>query len=148
MYWLRRWRSSCFARHEVRNTMMGLSFVWESRKYPNWLRLLKRVGEMLQLPGVTTHSLRSGGCTDLLEGGAPHELIKRQGRWRSDAYLQYWRPQPAELSTHLGAAFFAAEIQWDKLLSASSFVYSGILDRQTRARAIRLGRQARVSWTE
>lgn len=101
----------------------GSDLLWGSYPYHRWLKQMRHVGSALGLPGVSTHSLRAGGCTDLLEGGASHELVKRQGRWRSECFLQYWRPEPAELSAHLGAAFAAASRQFqaadDPVLAAA-----------------------------
>lgn len=102
-HWLRLWSSQVTTRQDDAD-----SLVWGSFSYSKWLQQIKEIGKEVGLPGVTTHSLRAGGCTDLLEGGAPHELVKRLGRWRSECFLQYWRPDPAELTAHLGAAFGAA----------------------------------------
>lgn len=40
---------------------------------------------------ITGHSDRSGGCTDLVMAGVPAVWIKKQGRWRSDAFMVYFR---------------------------------------------------------
>jgi hypothetical protein len=37
------------------------------------------------------HSLRAGGATDMFARGLPYYVIKRMGRWRSDAALCYFR---------------------------------------------------------
>lgn len=37
------------------------------------------------------HSLRAGGATDLFTLGTPYPIIKKAGRWASDAALQYFR---------------------------------------------------------
>ena len=36
-----------------------------------------------------THSLRSGHATQLFLNQCPNEVIKRYGRWHSEAYLKY-----------------------------------------------------------
>ena len=37
------------------------------------------------------HSLRAGGATDLFVKRVPYYLIKKMGRWKSDAALLYYR---------------------------------------------------------
>ena len=83
------------------------AWAWET-SYSSWNRMTKAVGKTLGLEGTTTsHSLRAGGCTDLLQGGCPPEIVRRMGRWKSDTYLQYFRPSGRELVAHLGAALSA-----------------------------------------
>jgi hypothetical protein len=40
---------------------------------------------------LTGHSHRSGGCTDRVMAGVPGIWIKMQGRWKSDAFMTYFR---------------------------------------------------------
>lgn len=40
---------------------------------------------------ITGHSFRIGGATELLTRGVPPEIVAKQGHWRSDAFLRYWR---------------------------------------------------------
>jgi hypothetical protein len=37
------------------------------------------------------HSCRAGGATDLFVAGLPYYIVKKYGRWRSDAALLYFR---------------------------------------------------------
>ena len=102
-------KEALLAWRSARNTAVSpAALIWAVPSYKVWLSTLKYVGRCLGLDGVSTHSLRAGGTTDLLEGGAPHEIVKRLGRWRSDCFLQYWRPHPEELTAHLAAAFSAS----------------------------------------
>lgn len=39
------------------------------------------------------HSLRSGGATDLFEARTPYHIIKKMGRWKSDAAMRYYRSE-------------------------------------------------------
>ncbi|KAK4697325.1 hypothetical protein P7C70_g8227, partial [Phenoliferia sp. Uapishka_3] len=55
-----------------------------------FIPLLKR-----HAPGVTGHGLRAGGATFLAQLGVPDSLIKRMGRWNSDAWEKYIRDHPA-----------------------------------------------------
>lgn len=42
-------------------------------------------------PKITGHSFRIGGTTALLMAGVNPNIVKKMGRWSSDAYLRYWR---------------------------------------------------------
>jgi hypothetical protein len=39
------------------------------------------------------HSLRAGGATDLFVAKVPYPIIKKAGKWRSDAALIYHRDE-------------------------------------------------------
>ena len=39
------------------------------------------------------HSLRAGGATDLFVARVPYFLIKKMGRWKSDAAMIYYRSE-------------------------------------------------------
>jgi hypothetical protein len=43
------------------------------------------------IPRITGHSFRIGRTTALLCSGVHPEIVKKMGRWTSDAFLQYWR---------------------------------------------------------
>lgn len=71
-----------------------------------WNRDLKRhfaaAGlDPLQYSG---HSLRAGGATDLFTAGTPYPVIKKAGRWKSDAALQYFRARD-HVAAEVAAAF-------------------------------------------
>ena len=121
------------------------ALVWDTNgySYSRWLRQTKEVGKALGLSGVSTHSLRAGGATDLLQGGADFETVKRAGRWASMCFLQYWRPDPAEITAQLAAAFLAADVSAKRLR-----VSTGESWRQHRAREQRRQRQHRVSFED
>ena len=81
-------------------------FVCQYRTAQKWNAQIKRVARTFSWPGrFTSHSLRAGGATDLLEGGATPETVRSQGRWASNAFLSYWRPCPAESAGRVTAAF-------------------------------------------
>lgn len=40
---------------------------------------------------LTGHSFRIGGTTELLLQGVNPDVVKQRGRWKSDAFLLYWR---------------------------------------------------------
>jgi integrase len=112
--------------------------VWgtEGVSYSTWLRQTKAVGAALKLKGVTTHSLRAGGATDLLQGGASFEAVQRAGRWTSFCFLIYNRPSPAEITAQLAAAFLASQVS-----SRGVPITTGPSQRQQRAQHRRLKRQ-------
>ena len=55
--------------------------------------LVKRSVALIGLPpqGYTSHSLRSGGATDLLDAGVSETTVQQHGRWKSDAFRVYYR---------------------------------------------------------
>ena len=58
-------------------------------------RLIKRMVSSIGLDPskYSGHSLRSGGVTDLFAAGTPYYVIKKMGRWKSDAALLYFRSE-------------------------------------------------------
>jgi hypothetical protein len=42
-------------------------------------------------PHITGHCFRIGGTTFYLVSGVPPDMVKKFGRWRSQAFLEYWR---------------------------------------------------------
>jgi len=50
------------------------------------------------------HSLRAGGATDLFVARVPYFLIKKMGRWKSDAAMLYYRCDE-DVSNAVGDAF-------------------------------------------
>ncbi|KAE9384337.1 hypothetical protein BT96DRAFT_771237, partial [Gymnopus androsaceus JB14] len=43
------------------------------------------------IPRMTGHCFCIGGTTHLLTSGIPPDVVKALGRWKSDAFLKYWR---------------------------------------------------------
>jgi hypothetical protein len=52
------------------------------------------------------HSLRGGGATDLFARCIPYYVIKKMGRWTSDAALLYFRSE-ADVARIAAQAFHA-----------------------------------------
>jgi hypothetical protein len=72
----------------------GRSFEYGATISPSWLRSrIKKVAVYLGLDiaDYSGHSLRAGGATDLFVKRVPYYLIKKMGRWKSDAALLYYR---------------------------------------------------------
>jgi hypothetical protein len=59
------------------------------------------------IPRITGHSFRIGGTTALLCSGVHPEIVKKMGRWTSDAFLQYWRSLGQLFAQH------ASNVSWD-----------------------------------
>lgn len=58
--------------------------------------LVARIGLDPQL--YSTHSLRAGAATQAAQSGLQETQIQRLGRWKSDAYKLYMRPEPSSYS--------------------------------------------------
>ncbi|KAG2063440.1 hypothetical protein BDR04DRAFT_941340, partial [Suillus decipiens] len=43
------------------------------------------------LAALSGHCFRIGGATELLLRGVPPDMVATQGRWKSRAFLEYWR---------------------------------------------------------
>jgi hypothetical protein len=59
-------------------------------------RFIRRINEILyasgkSYPRITGHCARIGGTTFYLVSGVPPDMVKKFGRWRSNAFLDYWR---------------------------------------------------------
>ena len=56
-------------------------------------------------PGMTGHSFRIGGTTELLTSGIPPDVVKSIGRWSSDSFLRYWRDLETTAPLHARNAY-------------------------------------------
>ncbi|CEL60035.1 hypothetical protein RSOLAG1IB_12295 [Rhizoctonia solani AG-1 IB] len=64
---------------------------------------LARCNEIWSLCGfshVSGHSFRIGGTHAYLTAGVPIDVVKKMGRWSSDAYLRYWRSIGSIVDVH------------------------------------------------
>ncbi|TFK50272.1 DNA breaking-rejoining enzyme, partial [Heliocybe sulcata] len=64
---------------------------WMPMTKSAFLGRCKEAWDPLRLSRVSGHSFRIGGATELLLAGVPPETVAAQGRWRSLAFLLYWR---------------------------------------------------------
>ncbi|KAE9386407.1 hypothetical protein BT96DRAFT_839276, partial [Gymnopus androsaceus JB14] len=53
------------------------------------------------VPRMTGHCFRIGGTTYYLTQGIAPDIVKMLGRWKSDAFLKYWRDLDSLASIHL-----------------------------------------------
>ena len=59
-------------------------------------KYVRRINEILGsakkgYPRISGHCFRIGGTTFYLVSGVPPDMVKKFGRWRSQAFLEYWR---------------------------------------------------------
>jgi hypothetical protein len=59
-------------------------------------KFVRRINQILRAtnkryPRITGHCFRIGGTTFYLVSGVPPDIVKKFGRWRSQAFLEYWR---------------------------------------------------------
>ena len=59
-------------------------------------KFVRRINEILRgtkkgYPRISGHCFRIGGTTFYLVSGVPPDMVKKFGRWRSQAFLEYWR---------------------------------------------------------
>jgi hypothetical protein len=59
-------------------------------------KFVRRINAILrargkEYPRITGHCFRIGGTTFYLISGVPPDMVKKFGRWRSQAFLEYWR---------------------------------------------------------
>jgi hypothetical protein len=57
-------------------------------------RVLSRINGILEAGGydfITGHSFRVGGTSFYLLSGVAPDVVKSMGRWKSDAFMAYWR---------------------------------------------------------
>ena len=85
----------------------GKEWYWDRTISTTWLRrMIKRraVKAGLTPDSFSGHSLRAGGATDLFVARVPYFLIKKMGRWRSDAAMLYYRSEE-DVCLAVAAAF-------------------------------------------
>ena len=84
--------------------------------YNWWRKTIKKVCRNIGLEEkyYSGHSLRAGGATDLFVCRVPYYIIKKMGRWKSEAAMLYYRCDE-DVRKEVAAAFtklFYSEIGW------------------------------------
>jgi hypothetical protein len=64
---------------------------WQPLTKVNWLARCNKIWTANGFDPLVTHTFRIGGCTELLLRGTNPDIVCVQGRWKSRAFLQYWR---------------------------------------------------------
>ncbi len=72
------------------------SLNWKQSGSAGWFRrFIKKMASLIGLEKefYSGHSLRAEGATDLFAAKVPYPIIKKAGRWKSDAALIYDRDE-------------------------------------------------------
>ncbi|KAI0059038.1 hypothetical protein BV25DRAFT_1809765, partial [Artomyces pyxidatus] len=82
---------------------------------------LQRCNEIWKRQGLHVleggHSFRIGGTTEWLLRGTPPDVVQKQGRWLSGAFLLYWRKVQTVLPFFISQAFNASEaLRLDRIM--------------------------------
>jgi hypothetical protein len=88
---------------EFRSRSKGIALTMDKDLF---MKLCNEVWSSNGLPHISGHSFRIGGTTSLLRAGVSPYIVKKMGRWSSDAYLRYWRDLKELFTDH------AANIDW------------------------------------
>jgi hypothetical protein len=70
------------------------------------MRMCNEVWEKDGIQRITGHSFRIGGTTAFLMAGVDSDIVKKMGRWSSDAFLRYWRNVNGIFETHASSVEF------------------------------------------
>lgn len=62
------------------------------------------------LPDMPGHGFRIGGATHLLLLGVAPDLVAAQGRWKSRAFMDYWRKIESILPLFMSSAGSASRV--------------------------------------
>ncbi|KIO05460.1 hypothetical protein M404DRAFT_141343 [Pisolithus tinctorius Marx 270] len=57
---------------------------------PWFLNRCNQIWVSAGFPDMPGHAFRIGGATELLLQGVPPDVVATQGRWKSQAFLDYW----------------------------------------------------------
>ncbi|KAG2140217.1 DNA breaking-rejoining enzyme [Suillus bovinus] len=69
-----------------------------------------KIWKIAGLPGLSGHCFRIGGATELLLRGTPPDVVAMQGRWKSRAFLEYWRKIDSILPVFITSSFSDSRI--------------------------------------
>jgi hypothetical protein len=64
---------------------------WEPLMKINWLERCNQIWVSAGFKPLKAHAFRIGGCTEMLLRGIQPDIVCVQGRWKSRAFLEYWR---------------------------------------------------------
>jgi hypothetical protein len=83
---------------------------WDVLTKSAMLMRCNQVWKSAGLPELPGHAFRIGGCTEMLLKGVHPDVVMVQGRWKSQAFLEYWRRIDAILPLFLTNSFNTARI--------------------------------------
>ncbi|KAJ3824523.1 DNA breaking-rejoining enzyme [Lentinula raphanica] len=67
-----------------------------------FLKTCNKTWKVHGIPRITGHCFRIGGTTHFLLAGVSPDVVKALGRWKSDAFLRYWRNLDQLATIHVG----------------------------------------------
>jgi hypothetical protein len=83
---------------------------WAPLTRPWFLARCNQVWRGAGLLELTGHCFRIGGASELLLRGIPPDVVAMQGRWKSRAFLEYWRKIESILPLFVTSSFTDARI--------------------------------------
>jgi hypothetical protein len=78
---------------------------WAAMTKPWFLARCNQIWRSVNLLELTGHCFRIGGATELLLRGVPPDVVAVQGRWKSRAFLEYWRKIESILPLFVTSSF-------------------------------------------
>ncbi|KIK48498.1 hypothetical protein CY34DRAFT_785608 [Suillus luteus UH-Slu-Lm8-n1] len=78
---------------------------WAPLTRPWFLSRCNQVWRESGLLELTGHCFRIGGASELLLRGVPPDVVAMQGRWKSRAFLEYWRKIESILPLFITSSF-------------------------------------------
>lgn len=78
---------------------------WSPLTRPWFLARCNQVWRKVNLLELTGHCFRIGGASELLLRGVPPDVVAMQGRWKSRAFLEYWRKIESILPLFITSSF-------------------------------------------
>ncbi|KAJ3767476.1 hypothetical protein FB446DRAFT_793152 [Lentinula raphanica] len=100
-----------------------------------FLQSCNKIWHQHNVPRMTGHCFCIGGTTHYLPSGVAPDVVKALGRWRSDAFLCYWRNIEELARVHLPRTWgWGPRLGKEtEVATASPLVFGGSLFRQRRA---------------
>jgi hypothetical protein len=81
---------------------------WEPLTKHNWLARCNKVWVAAGYQPLLSHAFHIGGCTEMLLRGINPDIVCVQGRWKSKAFLEYWRKIQSILPLFISQSFLSA----------------------------------------
>lgn len=78
---------------------------WAPMTRPWFLARCNQIWRESSLLELTGHCFRIGGASELLLRGVPPDVVAMQGRWKSRAFLEYWRKIESILPLFITSSF-------------------------------------------
>jgi hypothetical protein len=93
---------------------------WEPLTKHSWLARCNEVWVAAGFRPLLSHAFRIGGCTEMLLRGINPDIVCVQGRWKSKAFLEYWRKIQSVLPLFISQSFLSKSARSALLKSSMS----------------------------